>query len=196
MVQRRKRVLVACEFSGVVRDAFARRGWDAWSCDLLPSERPGKHFQGDVLGVLSSLAWDLVIAHPPCTYLALSGNRWFKCDSTRKARAEEAAAFVLRIVNGCTCPLVIEQPMSRLSSLWRKRDQTIHPWQFGHPERKTTWLWLRGVPPLKPTNVVEPLLSTVHRMPPSPERAKARSRTFAGVAEAMADQWGSFLCNF
>jgi len=180
------KVLIACEFSGVVRDAFAARGHDAWSCDLLPSERPGQHIQGDVLSVLGD-GWDMMIAHPPCTHLAVSGARWFK-----DKRAEQTAAleFVRDLMAAPILRWAIENPVSIISSRIRKPDQVIQPWQFGHGETKTTCLWLHGLPKLTPTNIVEGREARVHLMPPGPNRWAERSRTFSGIAEAMADQWG------
>ena len=180
------KVLVACEFSGVVRDAFAARGHDAWSCDLLPSERPGQHIQGDVLGVLGD-GWDVMVAHPPCTHLAVSGARWFS-----EKQGEQAAAleFVRALMAAPVARLAIENPVSIISSRIRKPDQIIQPWQFGHGETKATCLWLHNLPKLMPTNIVDGREARVHRMPPGPNRWAERSRTFAGIAEAMADQWG------
>ena len=180
------RVLVGCEFSGIVRDAFIKRGHDAWSCDLLPTERPGPHLQIDVLRALER-NWDLCIFHPPCTRLAVSGARWFK---QYEEEQEEALNFVRELMY-CSAPYALENPISVISSRIRKPDQIIQPWQFGHPETKATCLWLMNLPNLKPTKVVEGRDNRVHREPPSPERWKNRSRTLPGVAEAMADQWGS-----
>jgi site-specific DNA-cytosine methylase len=181
------RVLVACEFSGVVRDAFKRAGHDAWSCDLLPTERKGKHYQRDVREVLG-LFWDLLIAHPPCTHLAVSGARWFK---DKRVEQEEALAFVRLLLDAPIPRIALENPVSIISSRIRKPDQIIQPHQFGHPENKTTCLWLKNLPPLVPTDPVLGLENRVHRMPPGPDRWKDRSRTFAGIARAMAQQWGS-----
>lgn len=179
------RVLVACEFSGVVRDAFLARGHDAISCDLLPTERPGPHIEGDVLGVLG-YGWDLLIAHPPCTHLAVSGARWFK----EKAREQsDALAFVRLLMDAPVSKIAIENPVSILSSRIRKPDQIIQPWQFGHGETKATCLWLKNLPLLVPTNVVEGREARVHRESPSPDRWKNRSRFYRGIAEAMAEQW-------
>ena len=186
------RVLVACEFSAVVRDAFRKRGHDAWSCDLLPSEGAEKwHIRGDVLDVLGN-GWDLMIAHPPCTHLAVSGARWFK-DKRREQAA--ALAFVLALADAPIPRIAIENPVSVLSSRWRKPDQIIQPHQFGHPETKATCLWLKNLPPLRPTDPVLGLENRVHREPPGPDRWKNRSRTFSGIARAMADQWGRLVVN-
>jgi site-specific DNA-cytosine methylase len=180
------RILVACEFSGTVRDAFAVAGWDAWSCDLLPSERPGNHIQGDVREALGA-GWDMMIAHPPCTHLAVSGARWFR----EKAREQADALEFVRLLLGAPIPrIALENPVSVISSKIRKPDQVIQPWQFGHGETKATCLWLKGLPKLRPTNIVEGREARVHRMPPGPDRWRERSRTFRGVADAMAKQWG------
>jgi site-specific DNA-cytosine methylase len=178
-------VLIACEFSGVVRDAFRRRGHYAVSCDLLPTERPGIHYQGDVRDVLDA-SWDLLIAHPPCTHLAVSGARWFK---DKRAEQAEALAFVQLLLDAPVPRIALENPISIISSHIRKPDQTIQPWMFGHGEVKGTCLWLKNLPPLVPTNIVAGREARVHRMPPSPDRWRERSRTFTGIAEAMADQW-------
>lgn len=180
------KVLVACEFSGIVRDAFAAKGHDAWSCDLLPSERPGKHIQGDVLGVLHE-GWDVMVAHPPCTHLAVSGARWFKHKQQEQA---EALEFVRRLLDAPIHRVALENPVSIISSRIRKPDQVIQPWQFGHGETKATCLWLKNLPLLKPTDIVDGREPRVHRMPPGPNRWKERSRTFEGIAKAMAEQWG------
>ena len=179
-------VLVACEFSGIVRDAFIRRGHDAWSCDLLPTESPGPHLQCDVREALISRTWDLMIAHPPCTHLSVSGARWFKDKQTEQA---EALDFV-RLLMFVTIPYCIENPVSIISSRIRKPDQIIQPWQFGHPEVKATCLWLQGLPKLVPTEIVDGRNPRVHHESPGPNRWKNRSRTLAGIGAAMAAQWG------
>lgn len=181
-------VLVACEYSGAVRDAFAARGHYALSCDLLPSERPGPHYTGDVRHILrdESCTWDLMIAHPPCTHLAVSGARWFK---DKREEQEQALAFVRFLMDAPIPRIAVENPISIISSRIRKPDQIIQPWQFGHGETKATCLWLKGLPKLKPTNIVEGREARVHRMAPGPDRWKERSRTFAGIAAAMAEQW-------
>lgn len=179
------RVLVACEFSGVVRDAFLARGHDALSCDLEPSERPGPHYQGDVRDILGD-GWDLMIAHPPCTDLAVSGARWFK----DKAESQTLAlAFVRLLMDAPILHIAIENPVSIISSRIRPADQTIQPWMFGHGEMKATCLWLKNLPRLQPTNRVSGRVQRVWKMPPGPDRAKERARTFEGIALAMADQW-------
>lgn len=184
------RVLVACEFSGIVRDAFIGRGHDAISCDLLPSERPGPHHRGNVEWVLSQQAWfgwDLLIAFPPCTHLAVSGARWFP---GKQQEQTEALAFVQRLLDAPISKIALENPIGIISSRIRKPDQIIQPWQFGHGETKATCLWLKGLPRLEPTNIVEGRTPRVHHAAPSPDRWKERSRTLPGIAEAMAAQWG------
>jgi hypothetical protein len=181
-------VLVACEFSGTVRDAFAARGHDAWSCDLLPSEREGQHIQGDALRAMHSGRWDMMIAHPPCTHLAVSGSRWFKDKAREQA---EALDFVRAMLAAPIDRIALENPISVISSQIRKPDQIIQPWQFGHGETKATCLWLKNLPKLTPTNIVDGREARVHRMPPGPDRWKERSRSFQGIADAMADQWGA-----
>jgi site-specific DNA-cytosine methylase len=181
------RVLVACEYSGRVRDAFSAKGWDAWSCDLLPSENAnGNHYQGPVQELLCQ-HWDLMIAHPPCTHLAVSGARWFKDKQPEQA---EALEFVRLLLNAPIERIALENPVSIISSRIRKPDQIIQPWQFGHGETKATCLWLKNLPKLQPTEVVDGRENKVHRMPPGPNRWKERSRTYQGIANAMAEQWG------
>lgn len=180
------RVLIACEFSGTVRDAFTRRGHYAVSCDLLPSETSGPHHQGDVSMILTD-GWDLMVAHPPCTHLAVSGARWFK---DKLVQQQDALDFVRLLLDAPIPRIALENPISIISSKIRKPDQIIQPWQFGHGETKATCLWLQGLPHLQPTNIVEGRTARVHRMPPSPDRWKERSRTFQGIADAMAAQWG------
>ena len=190
------RVLVACEFSGIVRDAFRARGHDAWSCDLLPCEAdPQWHIQKDILRVLGNLGdpwhhaqWDLMIAFPPCTHLAVSGARWFK---EKRAEQEQAIAFFMALANAPIERIAIENPVGIMSTKYRKPDQIIQPWQFGHGETKATCLWLKNLPLLKPTNIVEGRHGRVHLEPPGPNRWRNRSRTYQGIAAAMADQWGS-----
>lgn len=181
------RALVACEYSGRVRDALRRRGVDAMSCDLLPTEVQGPHYQGDVRDVLYD-GWDLLIAHPPCTHLAVSGARWFKHKQKEQA---EALDFVRLLLNAPAPRIALEQPISIVASRIAPTSQVIHPWQFGHGERKTTCLWLINLPHLVPTNIVEGREERVHRMAPGPDRWKERSRTFQGVADAMAEQWSN-----
>lgn len=185
------KVLVACEFSGRVRDAFLKRGHDAVSCDLLPTESPGPHLQEDVIPHLSE-KWDLMIAHPPCTHLAVSGAAWFKY---KHKEQEEALQFVRTLLDAPIPKIALENPVSIISTRIRKPDQIIQPWMFGHPEQKKTCLWLKSLPKLIPTNVV-PLpekkseRERLHYLPPSPTRWMERSRTFEGIANAMAEQWG------
>lgn len=189
------RVLVACEFSGVVTTAFRKRGHEAYSCDILPAEyTPTFHYQADVLDILGA-GWDLMIAHPPCTHLAVSGARWFK-DKAREQ--QEALDFVWRLWLAPIKNICIENPISVISTYIAKPSQIIQPWQFGHPESKATCLWLRGLPLLRPTNVLtkegkrwsNQTPSGQNRLGPSPDRWKKRSVTYAGIADAMAEQWG------
>jgi site-specific DNA-cytosine methylase len=196
------RVLVACEFSGIVRDAFIARGHDTWSCDLLATETPGPHIQADVNLVLNypdrvlggmprwmrEVQWDLLIAHPPCTHLAVSGARWF---ASKQREQAEALAFVRMLLDAPIPRIALENPISIISSRIRKPDQIVQPWMFGHGEVKATCLWLKGLPPLRPTNIVEGREARVHRATPSPDRWKERSRTLPGLAAAMAEQWGA-----
>jgi len=185
------RILVACESSGTVRDAFIRAGHDAMSCDLLPTDSPGPHYQGDVFDVID-YPWELMIGHPPCTHLSVSGSRHFAAKKI-DGRQQSAVSFFMRLIRqSAHIPMVaIENPVCIMSSLYRKPDQIIHPWQYGHGETKATCLWLKGLPLLQPTNIVEGREARIHRMPPSPDRWKERSKTFSGIADAMASQWGS-----
>lgn len=180
-------VLIACEFSGVVRRAFRDRGHEAWSCDLLPAEDASRfHLQGDVRQWLVP-DWHLLIAHPPCTHLANSGARWFK---DRRPEQEQALAFFQTMLTAPVERIAVENPIGIASTQIRKPDQIIQPWQFGHGETKATCLWLKNLPPLQPTDVVDGRAARIHRMSPSPTRSKERSRTYQGIAEAMAAQWG------
>ena len=181
------KVLVACEFSGTVRDAFIRGGHDAMSCDLLPTDVPGPHYKGDVMDVIGA-GWDLMIAHPPCTHLAVSGSRWFKDKVSEQAIALD---FVRLLLNSSIKKIALENPISVISSKIRKPDQIIQPWQFGHGETKATCFWLKNLPKLIPTNIVAGREAKVHKMPPSPDRWKLRSKTYQGIADAMAQQWGN-----
>ena len=202
------RVLIACEFSGIVRGAFAKKGHDAWSCDLLPTEIPGKHIQGDVRHVVhQQWGFSTIIAFPPCTFLTVTGNKWFKPEfkdrfPTRQEDRKKAIDFFMFLISLPIQKICIENPVGIMSTIYRKPDQIIQPYQFGDPERKTTCLWLKGLPKLKPTNIVTPKLYTYKdgrtdgnwhvttmKLPPE-ERAKVRSRTFQGIANAMAEQWG------
>jgi hypothetical protein len=180
------KVLIACEYSGKVRDAFLKKGHDAVSCDLLPTDAPGPHYQGDVRDVLND-GWDLMIAHPPCTHLAVSGARWFK---HKKVEQAEALAFVELLLNAPIPRIALENPISIISSHIRKPDQIIQPWWFGHGETKATCLWLKALTKLHPTNVVSGREQRIFKMPPSENRWKIRSETYQGVADAMAMQWG------
>ncbi len=194
------RVLIACEYSATVRDAFRARGFDAWSCDLLPTEGdPEWHIQGDLFNVEYSrlpvteyAPWDLLIAHPPCTDLAVSGARHFaaKAADGRQARSLE---FVRRLLDAPIKHIALENPISIISSRIRKPDQIIQPWQFGHGETKATCLWLKNLPKLTPTNIVEGRSDRIHKMAPGPNRWKERSRTYQGIADAMALQFGDYL---
>ena len=181
------KVLVACEFSGVVRSAFVGAGHDAWSCDILPTDLPGNHIQGDVCEVLED-GWDMMIAHPPCTHLAVSGARWFKDKQEEQAQALE---FVRTLLNAPIEHIALENPVSIISSRIRKPDQYIQPWQFGHGETKRTCLWLQNLPLLNPTCIVEGREGRVWKESPGPDRWKRRSITYPGIADAMAQQWHS-----
>lgn len=196
------RVLVACEFSGIVRDAFRARGHDALSADLLPTERPGPHYQGDVRDILDD-GWDLMIAHPPCTYLANSGVSRLKDNPERWEKMREAAAFFRELWTAPIPRIAVENPVmhryGREAAGIGKATQYVQPWQFGHPETKLTGLWLKNLPPLQETNNVYDYMMTLtpqqrqwrFLLPPSPQRWKIRSETYHGIAEAMADQWGA-----
>ena len=185
------KVLVACEYSGRVRDAFIAKGHDAMSCDLLPTDAPGPHHQGSVLDVLGD-GWDLMIAHPPCTHLAVSGARHFAAKRA-DGRQQEAIEFFLKLARAPIPRIAIENPVCIISSIWRKPDQVIQPWQFGHGETKATCLWLKNLTHLVPTRIVDGREPRIHMMPPSADRWKLRSETYAGIADAMALQWGSRL---
>jgi site-specific DNA-cytosine methylase len=200
-MQQRKnmRVLIACEFSGVVREAFRHRGHDAWSCDLLPAEDGSRfHIRGDVrMQAMCAGSFDLMIAHPPCTHLAVSGARWF---NEKRQEQAEALDFVRFLLDAPIARIALENPVSIISSRIRKPDQTIQPWMFGHGETKATCLWLKNLPKLIPTHkrgdlfaAEEPTerVARVHLEPPGPDRWKNRSRTYTGIAEAMAEQWGA-----
>ena len=179
------KVLVACEFSGIVREVFKARGHNAWSCDLLDTEIPGQHYQGDVANILTDF-WDLMIAFPPCTHLAVSGARWFKGKGKEQ---KEALDFIKLLMSAPIDLICIENPIGVISTRIRKPDQIIQPWQFGHGETKATCLWLKNLPLLKPTNIVDGREGRVWKEPPSKERWKNRSRTYQGIADAMASQW-------
>lgn len=181
------KILIACEFSGIVREAFIKMGHDVVSCDLLPSDIPGKHYQGDVRNILND-GWDMMIAHPPCTHLSVSGARWFK-DKTIEQK--DALAFVTFLLNAPIDKLALENPISIISSKIRKPDQIIQPWMFGHGETKATCLWLKNLPRLIPTNIVDGRKPVVHFASPGPNRWRIRSKTYQGIADAMAIQWGA-----
>lgn len=183
------RVLVACEYSGVVRDAFINLGHEAMSCDFLPTDNPGPHYQGDVRDVLN-YPWDLMIAHPPCTDLSVSGARHFDC-KRMNGRQQSSVSFFMMLAKADIPKIAIENFVCVMSSLWRKPDQVIQPWQFGHGETKATCLWLKNLPKLEPTNIVEGREARIHKMPPSPDRWKERSKTYQGIASAIAKQWGN-----
>jgi site-specific DNA-cytosine methylase len=184
------RVLVACEYSGRVRDAFLAKGHYAMSCDLLPSDslNSGDHYQGDVTKILDH-DWDLMIAHPPCTHLAVSGARHFAAKKVSGVQ-DEALEFVRMLLDANISKIALENPISIISSRIRKPDQIIQPWQFGHGETKSTCLWLKNLPLLVPTDIVQGRSDRIHKMPPSPDRWKLRSTTYQGIANAMAEQWG------
>jgi len=196
------KVLIACEFSGIVRSAFRARGHDAWSCDLLPAEDNDRHhlqmdanfvlhYPQRVLGGyprwMRDREWDLLIAHPPCTHLAVSGARWFK---SKQSEQDDALSFVQALLDAPVPRIALENPISIISSRIRKPDQIVHPWMFGHGETKATCLWLQNLPKLIPTQIVDGRVPRVHHEPPGPERWKNRSRTYQGIANAMAEQWG------
>lgn len=192
------RVLVACEFSGIVREAFSKKGHDAWSCDLLPTEIPGNHYQADIFSVIED-SWDLMICHPPCTHLAVSGSRWFK---NKQKEQQEAISFVKNLLEANINKIALENPISILSTKVRKPDQIINPYDFGHDASKKTCLWLKNLPLLTPTNLVLPRYvngkprwsnqtdNGQNKLTPSIDRWKNRSRTYEGIAAAMAEQWG------
>ena len=198
------KVLVACEYSGAVRDAFIAKGHEAWSCDLLPTDAPGPHIQGDVLPVLAQ-GWDLMIAHPPCTYLSVSGMHWTTRGLRDPQLTQDALDFVRALLAAPIPRIALENPVSVISSRIRKPGQIVQPWMFGHDASKKTCLWLKNLPPLQPTSVVEPRIvngkprwgnqtgSGQNKLPPSADRWKLRSATYAGIASAMADQWGPLL---
>lgn len=198
------RCLIACEYSGRVREAFRRRGHEAWSCDLLPAEDGSPfHIQGDVMDVIEAgchagshtpylpAMWDVMVAHPPCTHLAVSGSRWFE-EKRASGEQQEAIEFFLALARAPIPRIAIENPVCIMSSVWRPPDQVLQPWQFGHGEVKATCLWLKGLPPLVPTKIVSGRHPRVHLMPPSQDRWKDRSRTYEGIAEAMGSQWSNY----
>ena len=183
------KVLIACEYSGKVRDAVIKLGHNAVSCDLLPTDAPGSHYQGDVFDIIAD-GWDLMIAHPPCTHLAVSGARHFAAKQASGVQ-QEALDFVRKLLDAPIEHIALENPISIISSHIRKPDQIIQPWMFGHGETKATCLWLKNLPLLEPTNVVEGREARIHKMPPSADRWKKRSETYQGIADAMAAQWSN-----
>lgn len=180
------KILIACEFSGIVREAFKAKGHNVWSCDLIDSEISGQHIKGNILDILND-KWDFLIAFPPCTHLCVSGARWFKNKINEQKKAIE---FFKLLINAPINHIAIENPIGIMSTHYRKPDQIIQPWQFGHGETKATCLWLKNLPILKPSNIVSGRENRIHKMPPSINRSKERSRTYKGIAEAMANQWG------
>lgn len=198
------RVLVACEYSGRVRDAFIAAGHDAMSCDLLPTDAPGPHYTGPVQDVLND-GWDLMVAHPPCTYLCSSGLHWNKRRPERAQQTEDALAFVRELMSAPIYYIAIENPIGCISTRIRPPEQTVQPYQFGHDASKATCLWLKNLPPLRPTQMIEPRIvngkprwgnqtdSGQNKLPPTADRWKIRSETYEGIAKAMADQWGRRL---
>lgn len=198
------RALIACEYSGVVRDTFKNKGWDAWSCDLLPTDVPGQHYQCDIREVLNS-QWDIIIAFPPCTYLCSSGMHWTTRGLRDPKLTEDALDFVKLFFNNSCKHIAIENPVGCISTRIRRPDCIIHPWQFGHPESKTTCLWLKNLPNLVPTNILKKPIngrwenqcsnSSQSKLGPSSQRWKLRSKTYVGIANAMAEQWTKYLLN-
>jgi len=197
------KVLIACEYSGRVRDAFIKNGHDAMSCDLLPTDVFGPHYQGDVFDIINE-GWDLMIAHPPCTYLCSSGLHWNTKRPERMAQTEYALAFVKALLDAPIKRIALENPIGCISTRIRKSSQTIQPWQFGENASKATCLWLKNLPLLIPTKIIEPRIvngkkrygnqtdSGQNKLPPSADRWKIRSETYQGIADAMAEQWGSY----
>lgn len=194
------RVLIACEYSGTVRDAFIRAGHDAMSCDLLPTDAPGPHYQGSVMDVIGD-GWDVMVGHPPCTYLSVSGMHWTIRGLRDPKLTDDALSFVRLLMDAPIPRIAIENPVSVISTKVRKPDQIIQPWMFGHDASKKTCLWLKGLAPLRPTKIIEPLMvngckrwanqtsSGQNKLPPSADRWKIRSATYPGIADAMACQW-------
>ena len=188
------RVLIACEFSGIVRDAFIERGHDAWSCDLLPTEQPGPHYQDNIFHVLTKTMydWDMMIAHPPCTYLPNSGVSWLYRKEGRWEKMKQGALFFKQLLEADIPKICVENPIMHkhaVKIIGRRQDQVIQPWQFGHGEQKATCLWLKNLPLLEPTNIVEGREQRLYYLPPSKDRSKLRSITYPGIAKAMTEQW-------
>jgi len=182
------KILIACEYSGRVREAFKVKGHDVTSCDILPTEIPGNHYQGDIRDILHE-EWDMIIAFPPCNDLAVSGARWFK-EKQKDGRQQNSIEFFMMFADHPCEKIAIENPIGIMSSKWRKPDQIVQRWQFGHGETKATCLWLKGLPKLEPTKIVEGREQRIWKLPPTKDRAKLRSLTFQGIADAMAEQWG------
>jgi hypothetical protein len=187
------RVLVACEFSGVVREAFHKKGHDAWSCDLLPTDIPGQHYQGDIFEIINK-GWDLMIAHPPCTYICNGGNNWLnrRPDLAWRENRELSAIFFMQLINTNINKIAVENPIGCMSSKYRKPDQIIHPYMFGHDVRKDTCLWLKNLPKLIPTNIIPPPYRKIDfwSTKRNPDGKSLKSITYQGIADAMASQWG------
>jgi hypothetical protein len=195
------KILIGCEFSGTVRDAFAKRGHDAWSCDLLPSDKPGQHYEGDIMAALTAQSWDIVILHPPCTCLCLSGNSTYGVGMIKHQSRLDSIEWTKRLWEAAkqnSRGVALENPANVLAAAIGKKSQTIQPYEFGHMEQKQTWLWLWGLPPLTATKDVKSEMmklpknqrQRLHYLPPSADRWKIRSTTFTGIASAMAEQWG------
>ena len=195
------KILIACEFSGTVREAFVAKGHNAWSCDIEPTDIPGNHYQGDVMDIIND-GWDMMIAHPPCTHLAVSGARHFEA-KRKDGRQQQGIDFFMSIINAPISKMAVENPIGIMSTIYRKPDQIIQPWEYGHNATKSTCLWLKGLPLLKPTNIVDKgefvTFKSGKRMTKwyadagkklPQERAKIRNKTFQGIANAMAEQWG------
>lgn len=185
------RILIACEYSGTVRDAFALHGHEVMSCDLLDTESPGPHYKGDVFDIIND-GWDLMVAHPPCTYLCNSGVSWLYRQEGRWDKMREGAGFFKKILNSDIPKIAVENPIMHkyaVEIVGRRQDQVIQPWQYGHGETKATCLWLKNLPLLEPTDIVDGREQRLHRLPPSEDRWKLRSKTYSGIAKAMAEQW-------
>lgn len=183
------KILIACEFSGIVREAFKSKGHDVWSCDLLPTEISGKHIQDDVLKHLNE-GWDMMIGHPECTYMCNSGVRWLKDNPERHNKLKEATQFFYTLWNSGIPKICLENPIPHMYACLPEYTQIIQPWQHGHGETKATCLWLKGLPKLKTSNIVEGRKHRIHEMPPGKNRSHERSRTYTGIARAMSEQWG------
>jgi hypothetical protein len=190
------RVLIGCEFSGIVREEFNNLGFNAWSCDLLPTDIPGKHLQCDIFEAVELVQPHLLIAHPPCTYLCNSGVSWLHKDESRWDKMRSGAEFFKKIMELDIYAIAIENPIMHkyaVEIIGERQDQVIQPWQFGHGETKATCLWLKNLPKLEPTNIVSGRVQRLHKLPPSKDRSKLRSTTYQGIGEAFANQWGNYL---